>query len=482
MTETIDMITESVARQQVANAVQNAMEAQIFRLDYLAGEPFLRLELRSTGQWWDLLGGGAERDGETAEAQGTMVNALLMLHRSGVMQLTLAAKLPSDLSTEAVVDRIHASARSLVASEIPEPIIRAAASDSAESRWLGEWRDEVFGRVRWRKMRFEDGSSIAELFALYRDAISRAADLPLEGEWFCYPVVCVDRLGCCTSEEQWRENHRRELAGVVARYPSFDQLRADKINTLVAMDHSLVRDHSVFVNPGSATRMVWQDGGEQHFDDHLWTLLLIESALLQNWQLRSLDMRLATTRFRRRKLRDVQDEAIYGLAEYRSSQLVFGTAEETVDSLLKAWRLDHLHQRILESLDQVAQQVANEDASRASRRGDMVAAAAVAVALVLGLPAIEQSLKIVLAVDETGPLGALTSPLRSLAERGADGVWAAYVLLLLAVTVAVLASLVRRPRRWRRGGDGCRATPGLSGQFESSLVPGRTRTPLGIMR
>lgn len=89
----INSIQEAVAREQAVNAVQHDMERRLLRAPYLQSEPYLRLHLRSAGQWLTRLNGGAHRvSGDMSE--GIEASVLLLIHRSGVIQLTVALRLP----------------------------------------------------------------------------------------------------------------------------------------------------------------------------------------------------------------------------------------------------------------------------------------------------------------------------------------------------------------------------------------------------
>jgi hypothetical protein len=253
--------------------------------------------------------------------------------------------------------------------------------------------------------------------------------------------------------------HKRSLAGVVGRVTGIERLRDRAIDSMLPPDTSIERKNSTFHTEGSTTHVTWPREDLPHFDDHLWTLLLVESALLQYWQLRLLNLRLAATLRKQGEVRRVQGEVIYGLEEHRS-RLMSGTANDSVRRLLESWHADRLYRRILESLDQLQQRLANDQALRAARRANLLATAAAVVAVVLGLPAVSQSLDIAQQIPRDGILGWLATPLRSLADDGAKGAWIGYLAVLGVVAVVFVMTI-------------------LTGRLQGFRPPVRQRAPAG---
>ncbi|MEV1145209.1 hypothetical protein [Micromonospora sp. NPDC049799] len=454
ITETIRLIEESVAHAQALNAMQQSVEQRIFRPSYLSDEPYLRLQLRDSVQWRSLLKGGRRRQAGDLE-DGLVVQALLLIHRSGVMQLTIAVRLPEDLGMQEFRAQIFGSSPMFAASEIAAPFIEGAArhwGEKDDGRWLGAWSEEVHAGTRWRRMVFGSPSSVTDLFILYQAAIIDAVDVDFFDEWQCYPVVCIDEVGCCEGVEQtWLESHSTELVHLTGGMGGDVTLRNSALAALRPFEKSIVDDYSLFVSPSKAIRINWNADSEGvYFSEHLWTLLVIESTLLQYWQLRALDERLSDTRGRAFSVKDIQEQAIYGLQEFRHSTLTFGTAIDMADDMLKGWRAHKLHQRILEALNQLQQLMAAEEAKRTGRRANILASVAVVVALAFGLPAIDETLKIAAGVPDAGFAGYLAEPVKQLAEQGNAGAWKGYLLLLLVLLGACLAVIYRRSYRFRK--------------------------------
>lgn len=407
--ETIAEANEAVARTQFVSATHQLVESQLFQQEYLAGEPYLRLQMIGTHQWWRMLDGGEQR-AEGNDAGGIVSDALLLVHRSGVMQLTIAMALPANLSTDDLISLVKPGSPNLTSAEIPESIIDAAEPMTGfESSLAGHWLPEVSHNNRWRHVDYATPTSVTELFQLYWDSLIVATRTDFNPSWLCYPVVCIDKVECCSSEEQWMENHRRDLAAMISRTTGSGNLRDVAVADLIPQDASFRHGTSILFTEGCTVRIAWPGEETPDFEDHLWTLLLPESALVQYWQLRVLEARLAATLRRQRDVRQVQLEVIYGLEEYRLGRLTYGSATDTVDRLLDRWRANRLHSRILESLDQLQQRVADGDALRAARRANLLATAAAIVAVVLGLPAIKETLDVASGIPEGVALGWLPS-------------------------------------------------------------------------
>lgn len=440
---TSEMIAESVAEAQLVNAIQGHVERSIFQPEYLATEPYVRLRLRRTSIWWDTLTGGAPRNADD-EQEEIVCDALMLIHRSGTMQLTLAVQLPSHLPTSDVVDLSHSGTSRVSRVEIAEPLAEGAFSKAEQKVLGGKWLPEMQEGVRWRKIDLtNDRTSIAEIFGLYRDAVEKYSGVRLNSEWLCYPVICIDQLGCCGSELEWLSLHQLDLAAITAKVRDASRLKGEALLQLMPNDLSLSKSNSTFMTEGSTTLVAWPGSKISAFSDHLWTVQVVESALLQFWQLRELERRLAATQTRQEDVRQVQRELIYGLQEFRSARLLFGTAFSNMEVLLSGWNVERLYQRLLESLDQLQQLVANDEARKSARRANVLALSAGFAAIVLGLPAISQSLEIIRALPASSPLA--IGPLRDLARSGPGGAWLLYLSLLAVVLILVGRTFWSRP-------------------------------------
>jgi hypothetical protein len=442
-----------IASAQAVNAIQHEIENDLYSSTYLSTEPYLRLTLKSVPCWLAIADEGIKR--ETGDMSGGVrAEVLLLVHKSGTIQLTFVMRLPNSLSADSLVPLTIVKSTFIKHCEIAEPVLRAASRRNriSESGWPGQWAEHAGGSCRWREIGHELAATIESLFGLYQDAIEETAKAPTLGGWQCHPVVFIDSLGCCNSETQWLSEHRKDLWQIVSRT---EQLSFRE--PMTAIDRALTTDFSIYYNAGSTTRISWKfSSGISEFADQLQTVVLIEHVLLRYWQLVSLNERIMLAQGNSRSSLDAQTEAIYGLREYRRSALVYGTAIEAADELLSDLHEQELYQRILDSLGLLQQMTAAEQSKRASRTANILAGSAVIATAVLGLPAIKASIDIARSLPSSGLAGKLAYPLRLLARHEETGIWLSYLALFFLVVSVMMASVIlrNRPRfrlRFRRG-------------------------------
>jgi len=389
-----------------------------------------------------------------------MAEVLLLVHRSGCIQLTMVLRLPNNLPIDSLVSAIVAKDLRIVQSEVAEPILRASADyvHASQETWSGNWAEGEAQGVRWRQLSHEPAATLSDFFEMYRDAIEQVANIRSFGTWRCHPVVFIDSLGCCNSERQRMQRHKDDLLRVVARTP---RLALRKPFTLE--DQALTKETSVYCEAGSTSRIRWRfTPGRSNFSEQLNTVVVIEHAFLRYWQLVTLSDRVASVQDNSKSIVNVQYEAIFGLQEYRRSVLVFDTAQEMVDRLLSQLGEDGVHSQILDSLGLLQQMIATESAKRSARTQNVAAAIAVLATMILGLPSVAAILSTIKSVPLTGVAGKIASPLHALARRGALGVWEGYLALVLVVLVVMIGSVIRRRVGVRRLRT---SIPGVSWDF-----------------
>ncbi|WP_328749184.1 hypothetical protein OHT57_27520 [Streptomyces sp. NBC_00285] len=458
LAESISFIERSVAEYQSINAIQHHIEKDLLRIPYLVSEPYVRLRLRSAGQWLHLLNGGQARSPGNMD-EGTRVDVLLLIHRSGVMQLTVALRMPDDITVDQYREMSFGSSEVVVASRVAEPVLAAAYGRRYEPYLEGDWEEESEEGVRWRLVQHGTPVSISDLFDLYHQAITNVIKSKTTGDWFCYPAAFIDRVGCCNSEESFRSHHDRELKNAISRSIDVGEVRPEAVQSMIPEDCSLTRATSLYCNMSSSLEVRWPGPNGGEFAQHLQRLVIFESALLQYRQIRLLDRRVGVADGSIRQVREIQREAIFGLREYRDSAISHGTAMDLADRLLRDWRADRLYGHVLESVDQLQQLVAAAESEKSAKRANVLAGIALIVAIFLGLPAIDDTLNIANRVTATGFLGVLLKPFQALASHGENGTWAGYLIFLAAVLSCLFVLIFGRYRLnfWRR-----RKNPGIS--------------------
>ena len=440
-------IMDIIASAQAANAIQHEIENDLYSPTYLSVEPYLRLTLKSAPCWLTITDGGIKRKAGD-KSGGVRAEVLLLVHKSGTIQLTFVLRLPDSLSANSLVPLTVAKSVFIKRSEVAEPVLRAAGRRNRlpKSGWPGRWAEHHGNGCLWREIDHEPATTLDKLFELYRDAIEETAKVRTFGGWLCHAVVFIDSLGCCNSERQWLRLHRNDLRRIIGRTGQLSFREP-----MMATDRALTTDFSIYYYAGSTTRINWKfSPGLSEFADQLQTVVLIEHVLLRYWQLVALNERIVSAQGDDRSSVDVQAEAIYGLQEYRRSALVYGTAIEAANELLLDLREQELYQRILDSLGLLQQMIAAEQSKRASRTQNIIAGAAILATVVLGLPAIKSSIEIAGSLPSSGITGKIAYPLRLLARYGTSGIWLSYLsLLCLVVFAMVIPPILRRRPSFR---------------------------------
>ncbi len=452
--EVIRGITESVALRQLESAVMHTRERDHYRPSYLDDEPYLRLRMRDIG-----FAIADENDPEFDPGQRASVH--LLVHRSGVIQLLIACRLPAGVTTSGVLGCLRSNSIALKWSEMAEPILRPMVRRAnARSRWrpwtgpamklLGHWLDETAEGTRWR--RFEgSGETLSDAFGVYLEAIEDVVGSRVSGtSWMSYPSVFLQPR-CCKGEAAFRSAHARELTAILVNYREVDLLRdAERVN--LPEDTSILNDHSAWFTSAQMTHIDWFDHEKlSRFDNHLHSLIIVENFLLQMWQIQSLATDIEHAGRARVSPRTTQRSLIHGLTEFYDSQLSFGTANDIVNTLRSESGVDRLHDHLVDRVDQLGSLTAAQRAEEAATRSGFVGLAAIAATALLALPAITQTLNAVSALPATGWKGTTSAPLRWLADYGSTGAWAAYLVVIFTL-ITLWCSISLRLRR-QRGRD-----------------------------
>ncbi len=227
-------------------------------------------------------------------------------------------------------------------SSLPEPLLKHTFRRYDSASLSGHWEEDHREGTRWRDIEFPNLRRLVTLPACTCRR-SQTQGNGWDGYWLCYPVLCLDGLECCDTKTQWLERHSNELSAIKAKIANPSEgWRPAAFERTVPADSSMNDDYSVFVTEGSATIVTWPGRRKLSFADHLWTVLVVECALLQYWQLRSLLGRLANPDSVG-VIRGLQEEVIFGLEEFTSSRLTYGQAVEKMNLLLEGLRVERLY-------------------------------------------------------------------------------------------------------------------------------------------
>jgi hypothetical protein len=432
---------------QVISSAERDLDSELFGGDSRDRDRFVRLLLR--GSYHDIALPGI--DGQT---QHVVFEPRLLLHESGVVQLTVAVPYKVDLTTEQLVALSRSDTTQIVKSEMAEQLL--AGLPGRERSWNGEWSADLDAGARLRVMEFSEPVTMAETLDRHLTAVGAIIGHDLPTEWLTYATTMTSAGGCCAVGD-WEKRHGPDLARVVARFSTSAEVDH---SALLGKNLSVSRDHSLYANMGSATyfrrRGVMPRGLRQ-----LYTVLIIEYGLLLYWRLRSLEWDAEVFRLRARKLERLYRASIRLFAEMRHGEIRYGSAQAISRHLLRDLGGEDIRANLERTLDLSAQAYATKSAHREARRAFRLAFVATLVAIIVAIPAVPDFLKAVVSVPQDVRLDWALDPFRWVADQGPFGPWIiAFAVLIIGALLWLIPQLVRvrhvRIPRWlrRRGWKG----------------------------
>ncbi|MEV4317813.1 hypothetical protein [Actinocrispum sp. NPDC049592] len=450
MQEVAAKINEAVFDRQSRTAVNDFVDRSLYQPDYLGTVPYIRLELRRFDA--RLLAANSS-DEESWEVD---VRPTLLLHCSGVALLTFAIRLPEDGTTEWLSSVLTSVELMANQTTVSEPILRAAAEYSGykEEDWPGAWLSDIEEGTRWRSQEHGDREiGLLTIFELYQEAILRySPKVYRHGGWLCYPTFFVERLSCCGSKKRWMQKHRGDLVSLLARSQPGVPFTEEAAEELLQPDFSIFPDTSFWSPGGCAMEFMWNFESEpkDDFAYYLKRLVVIENALIKYWQLRALDDRIGNTQPTLKNMEKLLLEVASGLTEYRKPLFSFERANEISSFTVRRLGGSEYYESINSRLNVLQQLIAMRTAVRASKRANRFAAAAVIAAVLLGLPAVRQSLEIVQKVPNEGWAGKLASILQGLGGGLDQVAWKSYLVVMLIAFVLLIVGRFRVKSKSKR--------------------------------
>ncbi|WP_343450255.1 hypothetical protein [Micromonospora oryzae] len=434
-TESVD---KAVTESSKVAGVLAVVDAKLLSPTYLRKSPFVRLELKSFSA-------------ESSLLSDSHVMALLLLHRSGTALLTFHT-VTGDRNTD---ELLEASKGGLV--EFDSCIFdEAIIGSEAGGRSVISLHGEEGGRI-----------AMSDVFSLYREAIERVlGDKEKVGDWFCYTTVMAGGINCCRTRSRWLKAHSKELAGLAMRYSPYVRLQGEAVASVLETNMSISVEDSRFYFGGNALIVDWDfdmRGPCVSFPRVVDTVSVIENALLQHWQITALDEALKIRGTSRRSLRRTQAELARGIEEFGTTTLSYGTAQEISEKILQDLHTARLHQHLIERLTMTQQLLDTEQARQSTRRNYLLAGMGSLATVLLGIPALRDSLGVVAAWRPPKMLEPVAGPVVDWAGDGASAILSVYaVLLSVALLLLIAGFLLRKPngrRRDRRARVGIEWTP-----------------------
>lgn len=373
----------------------------------------------------------------------------LLLHRDGIVQITVGVYLPAGCSPADVIDASFPASPLIRSSRIPEPY--ALSRD----KWAGgEWADELEGGVRVRVLEHEEPTSINDWFELAVDRIMRGIGALPEGSWYTYPVIMTSGGDCCAD---WADNHAHDIVHLTIRAIPRDEERT----TLDAgPDLSMHTGMRIHATGGSALILhlyAWRAGIRD-----LHHTLLYERIGLTYVRLRRLEQRISDFRTEKRDVLRSYRSVLELEKEVRGAYYRAGTARDISRHVLTALGAFETLDVVRHGTSMLGERASTRASVRGARAANRLALLGITVAVFAAVPAIPSILELINQQREAHPNESFwaviqtlaTSPLllSALVLTGA-AVYGLLQTLVLAFRVArYLASRRKRGYASRLGG------------------------------
>ncbi len=442
--QTLKFIYQAVAERQSVSAVQQHIDGFLYQAGYLASDPFVRLELRAFFCNVKVDAKNTARDYEVA------VYPSLLLHRDGTALLTFGFRLPAAMSSDELSRMMTASELFLDECEVARELLDRAAA-LKDDRLIGPW--DTSGEIRegttWAKLVQEDRNvSLVDIFRIFHSAIlSIARPKRFNADWLCFPSIFIENIECCGSRKKWMARHSSELARMLSRTAIGERFSSTGLAKLIEPDYSLRTSESFFIPGGCTVEINWStERRRSRTEGYFHRLVVTEDALVKYWTLRSLASSIQNDARTRRSLERIQVRLLHAVENYHNRHFNAITADENSEVILKCLAGDLTLKQIESRINTLQQLISMREANRAASRANRLAATAAIVALILGLPAIEQSLGVLREVDPSGFLGFIRPAIE---ETGLSNKSLAWVVYLVLIGIGALI-LVARPIRLRR--------------------------------
>ncbi len=448
LASSVSEIDDNVVESTKILGVLTANDNDILSPIYLAKSPFIRLQLRDFRADSRLL------------ADDTVL-ATLVLHRSGVALITFYVVAGNERSTDDLIELSRPPKLKLDTCTFPGTVVGAAELEHEAD--LDEWVEPNIGNVPDRKIRWKGHFSITDAYFIYQNRIGwMAGGRKGASDYFCYATVVAGGLHCCRDKKTWLKSHTAELAGIAMRFAAYDGLSVKTVEKNLDSSITLFESESRFYYGGNAFILDWDFSPtgalSPDFTGLVSTVSVIEHAILQYWQIHSLDHSLPIGPNTFKHLLNVQRRLAEGIEEYRASALSYGTTREIAKSILVQLEANELHQRLLERSNMMQQLISAQQVRASVRRNYIVAGIGSAATVLLGIPALRDSLGLISQWKPPTFIQPIADPVIEWAKNGPSSVMALYAgALTLLVTILFVSFAIRLPK----GRNSTKVNPGM---------------------
>lgn len=451
--DSIDGARTVLLDHQKVSAVERAVDRHLFSGRSQDEDHFVRLLLANS--YHSLRG-----PGDTL-VDPVVFEPRLLLHQSGLIQLTIALPLAWTPTTEDVVKFTRADNPAITTSKVPAPLIEHLDREHLRGDWTGS---EDVGSAMWRT-EFDEPATLEDVLNLHLGAVTSIARLGDTQAWMIHPTTILRAARCCSSPRIWAKRHNPEMQQISAR---FQGPMKPSAGWTADEDFSVSPHTSTYLNIGASTHLI-RSGSGPDAADHWMTVMVVEHALNYLWRLRMLETRATAFRLTPRDLDTLYADSISALAEFSQTDTRYGSAREMSRRLISEHGGHNLRDTLIATLNLSAQVFATRSAVRSASRQNSLAVIGLLVAIVVAIPTVQQLLS--LKTDDRGSFGPFIVDWA--ARNGVLG--ASALTVAVVVTIAALSwtflrlrRLQRRvsvPRRFRRRGHGA------SREIEVALGP-----------
>lgn len=422
--EALEYGREVILNAQKISAVEREIDSRLFGGQSRDRDRFVRLNLR--GSYHDI------RLPDSEETAYVVFEPRLLLHSSGVLQLTIAAPIHSTVTTSQLIQLSRSDMMAVAASRISEPLIALETE--------GSWAEEEDAGAR---MFVRDASAkltLADLIQEHLLVIRQSLQRPGTAAWNIHATVFASAGECCKDDDAWRDVHSDDVARVAARYlteGAFDRERLRGVNLAISTDHLLT------TNIGSTTAIDFDNHDREPFHE-LHTVLLVEHVLLQYSRLQNIEDRVAKPRLYGKKLGRLQRDTVEVFTDMRQHELRYGSAREIASHLLDELGAQDMRRTIETALSLASQSDATHQADVQQRRSMALAVIGTVLAVLVAIPALSDLLVLATKTPDLAQAPMLLAPFRWLAGLGGWGPW----LMVASLIAAILAWWVLQKLWW----------------------------------
>lgn len=373
-------LSRALVDYQIWGATRTRIEQTQYSSRYFHTVPYLRVELNRARYSDNLVG-------------EEVLDASLMLHRSGVCILTLSTAVSTELKVADMRNCLLSEYRLLNRLELSEPIMRRYWKASGIStRKLRAADLPTQESLRWIVMEPDPGESVSfhTVFEAYHAAIESVARRPSRSGWKSYTTLSIGAPTCGCSGATAKVNHRSEFAQLMLRATRPVTLKPEAEDDLLK-NHLMIEEQELWISVGNAMSVSWVND-RPDFTEDLHQLIPIESAILQVRQLEQIDTITSDAVVLDKRLFSVQHLFAVGLQEYKRNLLQGPDAENIVEAVLRKHAAPDLYDRLMDRVKVLESIVTTRYSRMVARRSVAISAAGFIVVLMFLLPRISETI------------------------------------------------------------------------------------------